>query len=196
MRVTRPALIQLVQAFTRRGVPSTSARTRCTFGSHRRLFRLCENVTDFPNHGFLPQMSQTAAIGPSRVPEGWPQPEGGQLPDDRLEVATQDRIGDRTGVGEVEGPVRPEEGGHGLSEEAERGLDRVGDVEDARERHPELLHERLRLGPRVQDVDADELHPVSELAVGGHETRHLIAARRAPFAPEVDHHGSALQLRQ
>ena len=62
IRVTRPALMQLVQAFTRRGVPSTSARTRWTFGSHRRLFRLCENVTDLPNQGFFPQMSQTAAI--------------------------------------------------------------------------------------------------------------------------------------
>jgi hypothetical protein len=54
--------MQLVQAWIRRGVPSTSARTRWTLGSHRRLFRLCENVTDFPNHGFLPQMSHTAAI--------------------------------------------------------------------------------------------------------------------------------------
>lgn len=59
----RPALMQLVHAFTRRGVPSTSARTRWMFGSHRRLFRLCENVTDLPNQGFFPQMSHTAAIG-------------------------------------------------------------------------------------------------------------------------------------
>ena len=62
MRVTLFALMQLVQAFTRFGVPFTSARTRWMFGSHRRLFRLCENVTDLPNHGFLPQMSQVAAI--------------------------------------------------------------------------------------------------------------------------------------
>jgi hypothetical protein len=26
------------------------------------LFRLCENVTDLPNQGFLPQTSQTAAM--------------------------------------------------------------------------------------------------------------------------------------
>jgi hypothetical protein len=54
--------MQLVQAWTRLGAPSTTARTRWMFGSHRRLFRLCENVTDLPNHGFLPQISQTAAI--------------------------------------------------------------------------------------------------------------------------------------
>jgi hypothetical protein len=64
MRVTLPALMHEVQAFTRVGEPSTSARTRWTFGFHRRLFRLCENVTDFPNHGFLPQMSHTAAMAP------------------------------------------------------------------------------------------------------------------------------------
>ena len=58
-----PALMQLVQAFTRLGVPFTSARTRWMFGSQRRLFRLCENVTAFPKNGFLPQMSHTAAIG-------------------------------------------------------------------------------------------------------------------------------------
>jgi hypothetical protein len=26
------------------------------------LFRLCENVTDLPNHGFFPHTSHTAAI--------------------------------------------------------------------------------------------------------------------------------------
>ena len=62
MRVTLPALMHDVQAFTRRGVPSTSARTRWMFGFHRRLFRLCENVTALPKNGFFPQMSQTAAI--------------------------------------------------------------------------------------------------------------------------------------
>ena len=62
MRVILPALMQDVQAYTRRGVPSTSARTRCTFGFQRRLFRLCEKVTALPKNGFLPQMSQTAAI--------------------------------------------------------------------------------------------------------------------------------------
>ena len=54
MRVTLSALMQDVQTFRRLGVPSTSARTRWMFGSHRRLFRLCENVTDLPNHGCLP----------------------------------------------------------------------------------------------------------------------------------------------
>jgi hypothetical protein len=62
MRVTLPALMHDVQAFTRRGVPSTNARTRWMFGFHRRLFRLCENVTDLPNQGPLPQMSQLAAM--------------------------------------------------------------------------------------------------------------------------------------
>lgn len=62
MRVILPPLMHDVHAYTRRGVPSTSARTRCTFGSQRRLFRLCENVTALPKKGFLPQMSQTAAI--------------------------------------------------------------------------------------------------------------------------------------
>src|SRR3990170_2955203 len=100
--------MQLVHALTRRGVPSTSARTRWTFGSHRRLFRLCENVTDLPNQGFLPQMSHTAAIGPSRLPEGR------GLPSDRLEVSMQEAVGDRTGVRELEAPVGAEEGGHRL----------------------------------------------------------------------------------
>ena len=62
MRVTLPALMQDVQAFTRVGEPSTRARTRWMFGSQRRLFRLWENVTDLPNHGFLPQISHTAAM--------------------------------------------------------------------------------------------------------------------------------------
>ena len=62
MRVTLSALMQDVQTFTRRGVPSTSARTRWMFGFQRRLFRLCENVTDLPNQGPLPQMSQVAAM--------------------------------------------------------------------------------------------------------------------------------------
>ena len=45
-----------------------SARTRWTFGSHLRLIRLCEKVTDLPNHGFFPQISHTAAIASRRVP--------------------------------------------------------------------------------------------------------------------------------
>jgi hypothetical protein len=61
MRVILSALMQLVQAFTRFGVPFTSARTRWMFGSQRRLFLLCENVTALPKNGFFPQMSHTAA---------------------------------------------------------------------------------------------------------------------------------------
>src|SRR5688572_4871579 len=144
MRVTRPALMQLVHALMRRGVPSTSARTRWMFGSHRRLFRLCENVTDLPNQGFFPQMSQTAAIRPSRLPG--PACRMGVLPGDRLEVTAQFIFGDRPGVREREGAVRSEEHGDRLAELAERCLDRIRDVEDAGERHPELLHERPRLG--------------------------------------------------
>src|SRR5687767_6611468 len=159
MRVTRPALMQLVHALMRPGVPSTSARTRWMFGSHRRLFRLCENVTDLPNHGFLPQMSQTAAIGASRLPE-----RSGAL-GDRLEVAAEGALRDRTGVGELEGPVGAEEDGRGLTELAERGLDRVRGIEDARKRHLELLHEQPRSLPVVDDVHTEELHPVAELVM-------------------------------
>ena len=62
MRVILSALMHEVQALTRLWVPLTSARTRWMFGSQRRLFRLCENVTDLPNHGFFPHTSHTAAI--------------------------------------------------------------------------------------------------------------------------------------
>jgi hypothetical protein len=112
MRVTRPALMQLVQALMRPGVPSTSARTRWMFGSHRRLFRLCENVTDLPNHGFLPQMSQTAAIGTKL-------PERSVAPGDRLEVPAQGLLRDRPRVSELERPVGSEEDRGGLAELAE-----------------------------------------------------------------------------
>ena len=61
-RVTLPALMQLTQALTRRGAPSTTARTRWMFGSQRRLDRRCEWETCLPKNGFFPQMSQTAAI--------------------------------------------------------------------------------------------------------------------------------------
>ena len=63
MRVILPAFMHDVHTFTRRGVPSTSARTRWMFGFQRRLFRLCENVTALPKNGFFPQISHTAAIG-------------------------------------------------------------------------------------------------------------------------------------
>jgi len=62
MRVTLPALMQEVQAFTRPGEPSTIARSFWMFGSHLRLDRWWEWETRFPKKGFFPQMSQTAAI--------------------------------------------------------------------------------------------------------------------------------------
>lgn len=51
-----------MQTFTRLGVPSISARTRCTFGFHRRGERRWEWETCMPKNGFFPQMSQTAAM--------------------------------------------------------------------------------------------------------------------------------------
>jgi hypothetical protein len=63
-RVTLPALMQLVQTFSRFGAPPTTARTRCTFGFHRRLVRWWECETFLPKNGFFPQMSQTAAMAP------------------------------------------------------------------------------------------------------------------------------------
>jgi voltage-dependent potassium channel beta subunit len=63
-RWIRPAFRQLAQTFTRRGVPSTMARTRCTFGSHRRFVRRWEWDTRIPKNGRFPQMSQTAAMAP------------------------------------------------------------------------------------------------------------------------------------
>ena len=62
MRVILPALMQDVQAFTRRGAPLTNARTRWMLGFQRRLFRLWEKVTALPKNGFFPQMSHTAAM--------------------------------------------------------------------------------------------------------------------------------------
>jgi len=61
-RWTLPALMQLVQAFTRFGVPFTTARTRCTFGFQRFGLRRWEWETCMPKNGFFPQMSQTAAM--------------------------------------------------------------------------------------------------------------------------------------
>lgn len=54
--------MQLVHAYTRFGEPFTTARTRCTFGFHRRLVRRCEWETCMPKNGFFPQMSQTEAM--------------------------------------------------------------------------------------------------------------------------------------
>jgi hypothetical protein len=61
-RWTRPAFRQLVHAFTRRGDPSTTARTRWTFGFHRFGERRWEWETCMPKNGFFPQISQTAAM--------------------------------------------------------------------------------------------------------------------------------------
>ena len=74
MRVTLSALMHDVQTFNRTGDPFTSARTRWMFGFQRRLFRLWENVTALPNHGFLPQISHTADMR-SRVAEAFPPTE-------------------------------------------------------------------------------------------------------------------------
>jgi hypothetical protein len=52
-----------VHTFTRFGAPFTIARTRCTFGFHRRLVRRCEWLSFMPKIGFLPHTSQTDDIG-------------------------------------------------------------------------------------------------------------------------------------
>ena len=52
--VTRPALMQLVQTWSRLGEPFTRARTFWMFGFQRRLVRTWECDTDMPNDGFLP----------------------------------------------------------------------------------------------------------------------------------------------
>jgi hypothetical protein len=64
-RVTLPAFRHDVQTVIRRRFPgATSARTRCTFGFHRRWVRRWECETDMPKPGPLPQMSQTLATWP------------------------------------------------------------------------------------------------------------------------------------
>ena len=61
-RVTLPAFRHDVQTVMRRRLPgATSARTRCTFGFHRRWVRRWECETDMPKPGPLPQTSQTLA---------------------------------------------------------------------------------------------------------------------------------------
>ena len=65
---TLPALMQPVQTWSRLGAPLTMARTRWMFGFQRRFVRRWEWLTDMPKPGFLPQMSQTAAIGRTKVP--------------------------------------------------------------------------------------------------------------------------------
>ena len=60
--VILPALMQLVQTFTRFAAPFTWARTRWMFGFQRRLVRRCECDTDMPHDGPLPHISQRDAI--------------------------------------------------------------------------------------------------------------------------------------
>src|SRR5438552_8492872 len=60
---TLPALMQPVQALSRRVAPPKEARTRWMFGFQRRLVFRLEWLTELPKPGFLPQISQTAAIG-------------------------------------------------------------------------------------------------------------------------------------
>ena len=59
-----------MQTYSRFGAPFTSALTRCTFGSNRRLVRWCEWDTRLPKNGFFPQISQTAAMARTRVTNG------------------------------------------------------------------------------------------------------------------------------
>ena len=61
LRVTLPALRQLVHTFRRFGVPLTRARMRWMFGFQRRLVRTWECDTDLPKPGPLPQTSHTEA---------------------------------------------------------------------------------------------------------------------------------------
>ena len=62
-RVTLPALRHEVQTLSRLGVPSTTTRTRWTFGSQRRLVFFFDQGTLWPNPGLLPHTSHTAATG-------------------------------------------------------------------------------------------------------------------------------------
>src|SRR6478609_2954280 len=55
--------MQPVQAWSRRVPPPETARTRWIFGFQRRLVFRFEWLTELPKPGFLPQISQTAAIG-------------------------------------------------------------------------------------------------------------------------------------
>jgi hypothetical protein len=57
-----------VQTDSRRGLPSTMARTLCTLGYQRLFVRLCEWLMLMPTDGRLPQTSQTAAIEVERIP--------------------------------------------------------------------------------------------------------------------------------
>ena len=71
---TRPERMHSVQTLRCCGLPSTSARTRCRLGSHRRLVTLWAWLTLLPVIGPLPQISHRCAIvlasqGPRRGEE-------------------------------------------------------------------------------------------------------------------------------
>jgi hypothetical protein len=65
-RWTLRAFRHFAQTFSRRGLPSTMARTRWTFGFHRLFDRRWEWLTFIPNPGLRPQTSHTDAMaGPA-----------------------------------------------------------------------------------------------------------------------------------
>ena len=66
------ALRHFVQTATFFGEPLTSTLIFCTFALKRRRVRRCEWEMVFPNPGVFPQMSQTEAITPHRVPQRHP----------------------------------------------------------------------------------------------------------------------------
>ena len=55
--------MQEAQTFRRLGVPDTTACTRWMLGFQRRLVFFFDQGTLWPNPGFLPHMSHTAATG-------------------------------------------------------------------------------------------------------------------------------------
>jgi hypothetical protein len=60
--VTFPERMHRVQTFTYFGLPSTTARTRWTLGSQRRLLTLWAWEILLPDIGPLPQISHRCAI--------------------------------------------------------------------------------------------------------------------------------------
>jgi len=59
---TLPAFKQRVHTYTRRGVPPSSIRTRCKFGSKRRLVATIEWLRLLPNAGPFAHTWQTLDI--------------------------------------------------------------------------------------------------------------------------------------
>src|SRR5215210_5598328 len=55
---TLPAFRQRVQTYARFAAPLTRIRTRCRFGSNRRLVATIEWLRLLPNEGFFPQTTQ------------------------------------------------------------------------------------------------------------------------------------------